>query len=327
VPGRYVEYPTYLRVRRPPVDLINDVLDMSRSRPEFELIREDFDSRDPISGAFASYACSRRGRGQLRGASAHPALNARPPCAQQILLNLVSNRFKFTPRAARWWSPLIGHGDDMELTVATPAWASPSRIWPRSAGPTSRSAQRQENHAPPWPIAGAGLRRTARRLMTIESRLGAGTAVTCDAGVIETPPLELGQRGRLLAPTLSASALSQLRKASPAAKSPTSTNACARRPPCGPWKANSMAMDSRDQASDACGLGGKAEAWRPDPARGHLRIEPCGLGQIGAGGEPGRHAGGQRQLPWRRQTAFEIGCSGPGRITNISRAVYGWLRR
>ncbi|HZB93511.1 MAG TPA: ATP-binding protein [Stellaceae bacterium] len=87
------------------LDLINDILDMSRIEVgRYELREEVFDIADAVEGA----ARLVRGRAEEAGIDLVidvprelPPLCAEPRACRQILLNLLSNAIKFTPRGGR----------------------------------------------------------------------------------------------------------------------------------------------------------------------------------------------------------------------------------
>ncbi|MFV4677368.1 sensor histidine kinase, partial [Mycobacterium tuberculosis] len=84
------------------MDLINDVLDMSKIEAQrFELSREIFDARDAVNAAMRLMRLQADDAGiRLRGVlPAEPLeVNADRRAIKQIVLNLVSNALKFTPR-------------------------------------------------------------------------------------------------------------------------------------------------------------------------------------------------------------------------------------
>jgi len=200
LPGRYVEYADLIYESGAHLlDLINDVLDMSKIEAQkFELIREDFDSRDPISGALRIVRLQADEAGvQLRGVlPAQPVyVNADRRALKQILLNLVSNALKFTPRGGSVVVTLTGHGDDLELTVADTGVGIAEQDLAKIGRPYEQVGANDKK------TMGTGLGLSLVRafaelhggLMTIESRLGAGTAVTVRMPVVvTTPALELG---------------------------------------------------------------------------------------------------------------------------------------
>jgi cell cycle sensor histidine kinase DivJ len=200
LPGRYVEYADLIYESGAHLlDLINDVLDMSKIEAQkFELSREEFDSREPISGALRIVRLQADEAGvQLRGVLPPQPLtvNADKRALKQIVLNLVSNALKFTPRGGSVVVTLGGHGDDMELTVADTGVGIAEEDLAKIGRPYEQDGANDKR------VMGTGLGLSLVRafaelhggMMTIESRLGAGTAVSVRLPVvIPTPPVEVG---------------------------------------------------------------------------------------------------------------------------------------
>jgi cell cycle sensor histidine kinase DivJ len=200
LPGRYVEYADLIYESGAHLlDLINDVLDMSKIEAQkFELSREEFDSREPISGALRIVRLQADEAGvQLRGVLPPQPLtvNADKRALKQIVLNLVSNALKFTPRGGSVVVTLGGHGDDMELTVADTGVGIAEEDLAKIGRPYEQVGANDKR------VMGTGLGLSLVRafaelhggMMTIESRLGAGTAVSVRLPVvIPTPPVEVG---------------------------------------------------------------------------------------------------------------------------------------
>jgi two-component system, cell cycle sensor histidine kinase DivJ len=200
LPGRYLEYADLIYESGAHLlDLINDVLDMSKIEAQkYDLIREEFDSREPISGALRIVRLQADEAGvQLRGVlPAQPlTVNADRRAIKQIVLNLVSNALKFTPRGGSVTVALHGRGDDMELTVADTGVGIAAEDLEKIGRPYEQVGASDKK------TMGTGLGLSLVRAfaelhggaMTIESRLGAGTAVSIRLPVvIPTPPLELG---------------------------------------------------------------------------------------------------------------------------------------
>jgi cell cycle sensor histidine kinase DivJ len=199
LPGRYIEYADLIYESGAHLlDLINDVLDMSKiEAKKFELVRENFDSREPISGALRIVRLQADEAGvQLRGVlpSQPLTVNADRRALKQIVLNLVSNALKFTPRGGSVVVTLSGRGDDMELTVADTGVGIAEEDLAKIGRPYEQVGSTDKR------AMGTGLGLSLVRafaelhggIMTIESRLGAGTAVSVRMPVvIPMPPLEL----------------------------------------------------------------------------------------------------------------------------------------
>ena len=119
----------------------------------------------------------------LRGALPPEPLevNADRRALKQIVLNLVSNALKFTPtggqvnvhRPARRAAMLELIVADTGVGIAAADLERLGRPYEQAGG----ADQRLDGHRA-RAVAGARLRRAARREMAIESRLGEGTAVT-----------------------------------------------------------------------------------------------------------------------------------------------------
>ncbi len=181
------------------LDLINDLLDMSKIEADkFELSREIFDSREAVTAALRLMRVQADGvEVKLRGVlPARPLeIDADRRALKQIVLNLVSNALKFTPKGGSVTVAAQGHGQNFELVVAdTGAGIAPEDIdrlgkpYEQAGDPKGRSLGTG---------LGLSLVRGLAQLhggeMIIESRLGAGTSVTVRMPVmaqpLEKPPL------------------------------------------------------------------------------------------------------------------------------------------
>ena len=178
------------------LDLINDVLDMSKIEAErFQLSREDFDAREAVSAAMRLMRVQADGVGvRLRGVISQGPLevDADRRAIKQIVLNLVSNALKFTPKGGAVTVTAHGYDGVFELVVAdTGVGISKSdlerlgRPYEQAGDPT----QRQMGTG-----LGLSLVRSFAELhggeMIIESTVGEGTSVT-----VRLPVLLMPERG------------------------------------------------------------------------------------------------------------------------------------
>nr|WP_312161614.1 HAMP domain-containing sensor histidine kinase [Phenylobacterium sp.] len=175
------------------LDLINDVLDMSKIEAErFELAREAFDARDAVSSVLRLMRGQADRAGvQLRGLLPREPLDvmADRRALKQISLNLVSNALKFTPRGGGVTVTLHADGSVMELVVADTGVG----IGPEDVQRLGRPFEQAGGAAQKAAGTGLGLSlvRSFAELhggeMIIESRLGEGTTVTVRLPVIDQP--------------------------------------------------------------------------------------------------------------------------------------------
>jgi cell cycle sensor histidine kinase DivJ len=166
------------------LDLINDVLDMSKIEAErFELTRGEFDAREAVTAAMRLLRVQADAAGvQLRGVLPPNELevDADRRALKQIVLNLVSNALKFTPRGGQVTVTADGHDGEFELVVAdTGVGISPEDL--ERIGRPYEQAGGVDQRAKGTGL-GLSLVRAFARLhggeMNIESRLGAGTSVS-----------------------------------------------------------------------------------------------------------------------------------------------------
>jgi len=204
LPGKYVEYADLIHdAGAHLLDLINDVLDMSKiEAAKYDLALEAFDAREPVSAALRLLRVQADESGvQLRGVLPSEPLevSADRRALKQIVINLVSNALKFTPRGGLVTVALAAVGEAVELTVSDTgigiAEADLARLGRpyEQAGDASRQAQGTG--------LGLSLVRAFAELhggeMAIESRLGEGTAV-----IVRLPVLQASGEPALTPPDL-----------------------------------------------------------------------------------------------------------------------------
>jgi cell cycle sensor histidine kinase DivJ len=185
LPPRYGDYPELIHESgRHLLDLINDVLDMSKIEADrYELAREEFDAREPVSAALRILQIqAHEAHIQLRGVLPPSELdvNADRRAIKQIVLNLVANALKFTPTPGSVTVTLHAAQGAMELVVADTGVG----IAPEDLTRLGRPFEQAGDAASRTGGTGLGLSlvKAFAKLhggdMTIESRLGEGTAVT-----------------------------------------------------------------------------------------------------------------------------------------------------
>jgi cell cycle sensor histidine kinase DivJ len=201
---RYGEYAELIHESgRHLLDLINDVLDMSKIEAErFELQRGEFDAREAVTAAMRLLRVQADAAGvQLRGVLPPTDLevDADRRALKQIVLNLVSNALKFTPRGGQVTVTADGHDGEFELVVAdTGVGISPEDL--ERLGRPYEQAGGVDQRAKGTGL-GLSLVRAFAKLhggeMHIESRMGAGTSVS-----VRMPVLLKTARPRMEAPLL-----------------------------------------------------------------------------------------------------------------------------
>jgi cell cycle sensor histidine kinase DivJ len=122
LPGKYQEYAELIHDSGSHLlDVISDILDMSKIEAQrYELAREILDPREPVSAALRIVRLQADDAGvSLRATLPSVALEADVDrrAVKQIVLNLVSNALKFTPRGGSVMVTLSGHGEILDLTV------------------------------------------------------------------------------------------------------------------------------------------------------------------------------------------------------------------
>ncbi|MDP1629903.1 MAG: HAMP domain-containing sensor histidine kinase [Caulobacter sp.] len=194
LPGKYSEYGELIHdAGRHLLDLINDVLDMSKIEAErFELSREPFDGREAVSAALRLMRVQADGVGvQLRGVIPSEPLEVEADrrAIKQIVLNLVSNALKFTPKGGTVTLTLHGYDGVFELIVADTGVGISKDDLDRLGKPYEQvgdPARRQMGTG-----LGLSLVRSFAELhggeMMIESTVGRGTSVTVRLPVLSRP--------------------------------------------------------------------------------------------------------------------------------------------
>ena len=209
LPGKYVEYADLIHdAGSHLLDLISDILDMSKiEASKYELNIEALDAREPVSAALRLMRVQADDVGvQLRGVlpSQPLELDADRRAIKQIVLNLVSNALKFTPRGGLVTVSLHALAGAMELSVADSGIGIAAPDLDRLGRPYEQAGDMGQQ------AKGTGLGLSLVRAfaelhggeMAIESRLGEGTAVTIrlpvlapEASPSEAPPRPGGDEG------------------------------------------------------------------------------------------------------------------------------------
>jgi cell cycle sensor histidine kinase DivJ len=193
IPDRYGEYAELIHDSgRHLTDLINDVLDMSKIEADrYELRVERFDVRDAVLSALRLVRLQADEAGvQLRGPSPREPLwvEADRRAMKQMVLNLVTNALKFTPKGGEVTiTSEVSPDQVLEITVAdTGVGIAPEDL--ERLGRPFEQAGDSESRA-----RGAGLGLSLVKALAelhggelrLESALGEGTAATIRLPVIE----------------------------------------------------------------------------------------------------------------------------------------------
>jgi cell cycle sensor histidine kinase DivJ len=194
--GKYAEYVGLIHESgRHLLDLINDVLDMSKIQAQrYELTREIFDIREPVSAALRLLRVQADEAGvKLRGSLPTGLIeaNADRRALKQIVINLVSNAIKFTPAGGQITVNLQAYGDLLDLSVIDNGIGISAEDLSRLGRPFEQVGDTTRQ------IGGTGLGLSLVRAfaelhggeMIIESRLGEGTTVTVRLPVLNVAPL------------------------------------------------------------------------------------------------------------------------------------------
>jgi cell cycle sensor histidine kinase DivJ len=183
--GRFGEYAALIHEAGGHLlDLINDVLDMSKIEAErFTLTLSPFDARESVAAALRlTRVQADTARIALRGALPPEPLRVKADrrALKQIVLNLVSNALKFTPSGGQVNVIARAQHDRLEIIVAdTGVGIAPADL--ERLGRPFEQAGGADQRAMGTGL-GLSLVRAFAELhggtMTIKSRLGQGTAVT-----------------------------------------------------------------------------------------------------------------------------------------------------
>ena len=194
LPDKYAEYGNLIHESGAHLlDLINDVLDMSKIEAErYQLSREIFDGREAVNAAMRLMRVQADGAGvQLRGVlPSNPLpLDADRRALKQIVLNLVSNALKFTPKGGS--VTVTAHGFDgvFELVVADNGVGIAKADLERIGRPYEQGEAGRQSFGTGL---GLSLVRAFAQLhggeMSIESTLGEGATVTVRLPVLKSIP-------------------------------------------------------------------------------------------------------------------------------------------
>ena len=195
LPDKYAEYAELIHESgRHLLDLISDVLDMSKIEADrYEMSREVFDARDAVSAALRLMRLQADdAKVQLRGLLPPEPLmvDADKRALKQIVLNLVANAIKFTTAEGSVTVTLQTAGGAMELVVADTGIGISEDDLKRLGRPFEQAGSAEDR------AKGTGLGLSLVKAfahlhggdMTLESRLGEGTAVTVRLPVLVEPP-------------------------------------------------------------------------------------------------------------------------------------------
>jgi cell cycle sensor histidine kinase DivJ len=193
---KYAEYAELIHESgRHLIDLINDVLDMSKIEAHrYELSRETFDVRDAVNAALRLMRLQADEAGiKLRGVlpAAPLEIDADRRAIKQMVLNLVSNALKFTPSGGTVTVSADKAAGAFELAVADSGMGIAPEDVERLGKPYEQAGG--ANDRAQGTGLGLSLVRSLAELhggsMNIESRLGEGTAVTVRMPVLVGPAL------------------------------------------------------------------------------------------------------------------------------------------
>ena len=195
LPPRYAEYAELIHESgRHLLDLINDVLDMSKIEADkYQLSLDRFDAREAVSGALRLVRMQADSAGiSLRGELPSEPLEveADKRALKQIVLNLVSNALKFTPKGGIITVSLQGQNGDLALQVSDTGVGIAPEDLKRLGRPYEQAGDSSDR------AKGTGLGLSLVRAfselhggaMSIQSVIGEGTTVTVRLPVLKSRP-------------------------------------------------------------------------------------------------------------------------------------------
>ena len=207
LPAKYAEYAELIHESgRHLLDLINDVLDMSKIEADrFQLQIETIDAREPVSAALRLMRVQADDAGVMLRAVLPPGVllvDADSRALKQILLNLVSNALKFTPRGGQVTVSLGAQAEALELVVADTGMGIAAEDLKQLGQPFQQAGDAV--HRAKGSGLGLSLVRAFAELhggqMIIESALGEGTSVTIHIpGVVQTPQVDERPSAKVIA--------------------------------------------------------------------------------------------------------------------------------
>jgi cell cycle sensor histidine kinase DivJ len=173
------------------LELINDILDMSKIEAErYDLALEDFDLREAVAAVLRLIRGQADRAGvQLRGVLPKEALEGRADrrAIKQIVLNLVSNALKFTPKDGQVTVTARAAGETLEIIVADTGVGISAEDIVRLGNPYEQAGDAEQKAGGTG--LGLSLVRAFAKLhggdMTIESELGLGATVTVRLPVLK----------------------------------------------------------------------------------------------------------------------------------------------
>ncbi|MBE7218441.1 MAG: HAMP domain-containing histidine kinase, partial [Caulobacteraceae bacterium] len=184
LPERYGEYAGLIHESGEHLlSMINDVLDLAKTEAgRYELRRSVFDARDALNAALRLVRVQADEAGIDLRASPAPApimVDADERALKQMALNLLANALKFTPRGGHVTAAVAPVDGELQLQVADTGQGIPPADLERLGRPFEQAESARGRGGTGL---GLSLVRSFAELhggaMRIESRLGAGTAVT-----------------------------------------------------------------------------------------------------------------------------------------------------